>query len=77
VKLEIDRSEDAVSVWLHDAPIHYSRDLEGQRFVYYDADENIICYEFHDVSRGVDVRDLPHAEQLAQLLREHGITLLT
>lgn len=76
MKLDLDRSENAVSVTVDDQPIYYSRDLGGLRFMYYDADENVIRYEFHDISSGVDVHDLPHREVLGRLLREQGIRVL-
>lgn len=41
-----------------------------------DADDRILGYELLNVSRGVDVDGLPHAEELAALFAERGIRVL-
>ena len=36
-------------------------------------DDSPVGVEFLNVSRGVDLTDVPHAEEIARLLREHQI----
>src|SRR5687767_9972405 len=52
---------------------HHKERLDADRFIRYDADEQVIEYEFLNVRRyGVRLDDLEHREELAALFREAG-----
>jgi len=76
VKLELDRERDIALVILQERPIARSADLGSGRFVYYEEHDNIISYEFYQVSLGVDLSGLPDGQKLAELLGQHGIAIL-
>jgi uncharacterized protein YuzE len=42
----------------------------------YDAAGHVLGYEFLNVSRGVDVSDLPHRDELASAFKARGINVL-
>ena len=54
-----------------------SRDWYYERGIDYDAEGNILGYEFLNVSKGVDLTDLPHRDELAAFFAGvHGIRVL-
>jgi uncharacterized protein YuzE len=83
--LKYDQEADAAYVYV-DGPIpeggvdrteDVSRRGHYQRGIDYDASGRVLSYEFLNVSRGVDVADLPHREELAALFdRVRGIRVL-
>ena len=46
------------------------------RHVDYDAEDRVLGYEFLNVSRGVDVSDLPHRDELAAAFKARGFRVL-
>ncbi len=80
MKLSYDLTADAVRVRLTDKPYSYTDDVSsnGQydRGVDYADDDTPIAVEFLNVSRGVDLTDIPCADDVARLLEAHGIRVL-
>ena len=77
MELEYDPKADAASVLVRGPIPPGGRDaldrLDADRLVHYDADDEIIEYEFLNVRRyGVRLDDLEHREELATLFREAG-----
>ena len=71
--LELDTQANAAYVQIAKKSVASTRELDSQRIVDYDAHGEIIGIEFLTVSRGVDLRDLPHRDQLARLFDDHHI----
>jgi uncharacterized protein YuzE len=77
MKLTYDSQVDAASVAVKGpiAPgsVDATEPLDADRFVHYDADDEIVEYEFLNVRRhGVRLDDLEHREELARLFAEAG-----
>jgi uncharacterized protein YuzE len=75
MQIEHNPKADAIYVRLRDLPYAYGRDLDESRRIDYGADNRPIGVELLDVSRGVDLRGLPNAEQIAQSLVGYPIRL--
>lgn len=74
--LEYDPAADAAYVELSDRAVDHTGELDEDRMVDYDADGGVVGYEFLNVSRGVELRDLPHREQLPPLFEGRNIHVL-
>jgi uncharacterized protein YuzE len=72
-----DPEADAVYITLRDVPYKWGHDLDAERRVDFGDDNKPMGIELLDVSGGVDIRDLPEQEFIAELLRQHGIKVLT
>ena len=68
---------DALYIQFNDRRIAYSEDISRrgyyERGVDYAEDDTPLGIELLNVSRGVDLTDVPHAQEIARLLREHQI----
>jgi len=73
MRLEHDSEADAIYVYLSDAPVGYSTILDDARNLDYSADGQVIGVELLNVSRGVDLRDIPYQAEIGHLLEEHNI----
>jgi len=73
---EHDPEADAVYIHLSDRPYAFGVDLDPDRRVDYDAESQPIGVELLNVSAGVNVRDLPQAAVIEQLLRQHNIRII-
>ena len=76
LEVEHDPQADAIYVRLSDAPYDHTEELDTERNVDYAADGSVVGVELLNVSRGVDVRDLPNADAIARVLRERHIKVL-
>jgi hypothetical protein len=79
MKLEYDAQVDAAAVLVRGpiAPggVDATDRLDADRLVHYDADDQIVEYEFLNVKRyGVRLDDLEHREELARLFAEAGFS---
>jgi YD repeat-containing protein len=74
--LEYDPTADAAYVELSGRPVDRTDELDQDRMVDYDADGRVVGYEFLNVSRGVELRDLPHRDELAGLFEGRNIRVL-
>lgn len=77
MRLEYDAQVDAAAVLVRGpiAPggVDATDRLDADRLVHYDADDEIIEYEFLNAKRyGVRLDDLEHREELARLFAEAG-----
>jgi uncharacterized protein YuzE len=73
MRVEYDRTADAVYVWLREVPYAYGRDLDEARRIDFGADHEPLGVELLDVSQGVDLRGLPAAEQIADALKGYHL----
>jgi len=73
MRLEYDREADAVYIWLRDLPYAFGEDLDHARRVDYAADQKPIGIELLNVSKGVNLDDLPERPAVEKLLVEHHI----
>ncbi len=68
---------DALYTRFNDRRIAYTDNISRhgyyERGVDYADDDTPVGVEFLNVSRGVDLTDVPHAEEIAHLLRERQI----
>ena len=80
MEMTYDRTVDALYVKLGDKLYAYMEDISRgryyQRGVDYAEDGTPIGVEFLNVNRGVDLTDVPRADEIAQLLGAHGIRVL-
>jgi uncharacterized protein YuzE len=77
MRLEYDPSADAAYVELDDdRTVDWTHELDQNRFVDYAEDDRVLGYEFLNVSRGVDLADLPDRDVLSQLFQAHNIRIL-
>ena len=72
MKLEIDPEADAAYVRVRDTRISRTSPLDSQRILDYDADGELVGIEFLAIHQGLDLRDLPYHDQLAQLFEGLG-----
>jgi uncharacterized protein YuzE len=73
ITLEVDNEADAAYITIARDDVARSAKLDENRIVDYDASGAVVGIELLNVSRGVDLRDLPHRETLADLLGEKHI----
>ncbi len=70
-----DPEADAIYVRLRDLPYAYGEDIDHERRIDYAADGTPIGVELLDVSRGVNLDDLPEQTALGSLLVAHSINV--
>lgn len=76
MKWEYDASADAGYVEISDQLVDRTERLDWDRMVDYDAEGRVLGYEFLNVSKGVDLSDLPHREALATVFAAHDVRVL-
>jgi len=80
MKVEYDPLVDALYVQLSDKPFAYTENIslrrDYERGVDYAEDGTPIGVEFLNVSHGVDLTDVPRADEIAKALAERGIRVL-
>lgn len=75
MELRYDPEVDAMYIRLSDKEYAYGEDLDRERRIDYAADGIPIGVELLCVSTGVDIRDLPHRDEIAHLLAKHNIRI--
>jgi len=73
LNVKYDRDADALYVHLGDKPYSHGQDLDDERRIDYAADGTPIGVELTCVSLGVDLTDLPRADEISGALRQHDI----
>ena len=73
---QYDPEADAVYIRLSDKAYAYGEELDRERRIDYAADGTPIGVEILCVSTGVDLRDLPQAQEIALALAQHRIKVL-
>ena len=68
MKLEYDRAADAIYIYLSDAPYAYGKDIDKERRVDYDINDNPRGIELLCVSEGVALDNLPYSADIARIL---------
>jgi uncharacterized protein YuzE len=76
MRLSHDPDADALYIYLREAPVAFTESLDHRRNIDYDADQKPIGIEVLNVSKGVNVADLPEHDAVVRVLREHGIPLV-
>ena len=71
--LEIDPTVDAAYVEVTDHPVGRTARLGQDRMIDYDANDQVVGYEFLNVSKGVDLSDLPHRREMTPLFEDRNI----
>ncbi len=77
ISFEYTRSADALYVGFDDRYVAYTVDISRngyyERGIDYADDDTPVGVEFLNVSRGIDLTDVPRADEIAPLLRKHHI----
>jgi len=73
LRIEHDVQANALYVYLRDAPYAYGKSLDDARHIDYGADDQPIGVEFLNVSRGVNVDDVPEQRRIGRALEEYNI----
>jgi hypothetical protein len=68
-----DTDADAIYVHLSEKPYAFGEDIDRERRIDYAADHTPIGVEITCVSGGVNLRDLPDRDEIAQLLASLNI----
>ncbi len=80
IRLQHDPSVDALYVEFSERPVAYTDDISRhsyyERGIDYAADGTPVGAEFLHVSRGVDLTDVPYADEVARLLSEYKFRIL-
>ena len=69
-RAEYDPDADAIYVYLRDARPVKTVAIDDLRNVDYDGDGRVVGVELPDVSGGIDLRDVPFAHRVAQLITD-------
>lgn len=73
MKIDYDRSVDALYIHLRDLPYAFGEDIDHERRIDYASDGLPIGIELLGVSNGVTLDNLPEREAIARLLEEQHI----
>ncbi len=73
MNLNHDKEADAIYITLSDKPYAYGKDLDEERRIDYDADNNPIGIELLCVSTGVNIDELPEQSSIGKILGKKGI----
>lgn len=76
LKRKHDIKADAVYIYLSDAPVAYTKELDDNRLMDYSADHKPVGIDLLSVSKGVDVEDLPRKKDILKVLDELKIKTL-
>ena len=76
--VDYDQEADAIYIRIVEGDVARSVPLDDLRMIDYAADGAVLGIEFVDVSGGVDLHDVPFAEQVEQAIRDKalGVSLL-
>jgi uncharacterized protein YuzE len=70
MRLTYDPQADAIYIWLRDLPYAFGEDLDHARRIDFAADQKPIGIELLDVSRGINLNDLPERSAVERLLED-------
>ena len=73
MRFEHDKEADALYIWLRELPIAFGVDLDHSRHIDYAADQKPVGVELLNVSKGVNLDDVPERASVERLLEEHRI----
>lgn len=75
--IDVDRQAGAAYITLRDAPYAFGVDLDHARRLDFGADRQPIGVELLNITKPVDLSDLPEPDAIAALLEAHGIPVST
>ncbi len=75
MRVGYDERANAVYVYLRDAPYAYGKSLDDARHIDYSADGRPIGVEFLNVSKGVNVDDVPERSAITRALEDRQINV--
>jgi uncharacterized protein YuzE len=75
MRVEYDKKADAIYIYLSNGLYAYGKNLDHERRIDYDANDEPIGIELLCVSEGVITNDLPHRGEIERLLEKHHIKL--
>ena len=75
MKITYDKKADAIYVYLSNKPYAYGKDLDEERHIDYDVDNNPIGVELLCVSSGVITDELPEQSMIEKYLNDKGIKI--
>lgn len=67
-RVEHDKEADAIYIYLSDDKYAYGKDIDKERRIDYDANNQPIGIELLCVSEGVILDDLPHPSEVEKIL---------
>ena len=73
MRLEYDREADGIYIYLSDAPYAYGKDIDKERRIDYDINDNPRGVELLCVSEGVALDELPYSAEIAKMLESSHI----
>jgi uncharacterized protein YuzE len=73
IKINYDKKADAIYIFLSKTPYSYGKDLDDERRIDFDANDNPVGVELLCVSTGVLTDGLPKRNEIEKLLEEKGI----
>lgn len=83
MKISYDKKADAIyisfigkTMGIKDKPYAYGKDLDEERRIDFDSDDNPIGIELLCVSAGVNTDDLPKKTEVERILTSKGIKVL-
>lgn len=71
-----DRKADAVYIYFSDSPYAGGKDLDEERRIDYDINNNPVGLEIICVSQGVNLDNVPHASEVEKILARENIRVL-
>jgi uncharacterized protein YuzE len=74
LKHKYDPKADAIYITLNSGVYDHGYDLDDDRRIDYDKNGVPIGIELLSVSHGVDLKDLPHTQELVEVMRKYGYT---
>jgi len=75
MNIKYDKKADAIYIYISDELYAYGKNLDHERRIDYDANDEPIGIELLCVSEGVITNDLPHRWEIERLLEKHHIKL--
>lgn len=74
---QYDPQADCAYISINDVPLAYSKELDDVRILHCAADGTVRGIELIGVRDGVDVSGLPYDGEIAKLLRENNVKIVT
>ena len=75
MRVDYDREADAMYIWLRDASYAFGVDLDHARHIDYAPDRLPIGIELLNVSKGVNLDDLPDRAELERIMHTYNIRI--
>jgi uncharacterized protein YuzE len=73
--LTYDQGADALYIQFSDAPVARTDEVAEGTAIDFDRHGHPVGVEFLDVSEGINLRAVPHAVEIAELLKEYPFSI--